>query len=39
MSDTPTTTEPNVKTVSTGELRDLLNNKRPIEFWNVLTDQ
>ena len=39
MSNTTTTTEPNVKTVSTGELRDLLSNKRPIEFWNVLTDQ
>jgi rhodanese-related sulfurtransferase len=39
MSDTNTTTETQVKTVSTGELRDLLNNKRPIQFWNVLTDQ
>lgn len=39
MSNTTTTTAANVKTVSTGELRDLLNNKRPIQFWNVLTDK
>lgn len=38
MSNT-TTTEAHVKTVSTGELRDLLDNKRPIQFWNVLTDE
>ena len=34
-----TTTEAQVKTVSTGDLRDLLNNKRSIQFWNVLTDK
>lgn len=38
MSDT-TATESRVKTVSTDELRELLNNKRPIQFWNVLTDE
>ena len=38
MSDT-TTTEAHVKTVSTQELRDLLDNQRRIEFWNVLTDE
>ena len=38
MSDTTATQTP-VKTVSTVELRDLLNSKRPIQFWNVLTDQ
>jgi rhodanese-related sulfurtransferase len=34
-----TTTEAQVKTVSTGELRGLLSSKRPIQFWNVLTDE
>jgi hypothetical protein len=38
MSNT-TTTEAHVKTVSTEELRYLLDNQRRIEFWNVLTDQ
>jgi rhodanese-related sulfurtransferase len=38
MSST-TPTEALVKTISTGELRDVLDNQRPIEFWNVLTDE
>jgi rhodanese-related sulfurtransferase len=38
MSNT-TTTEAHVKTVSTQELRDLLKNNPPIQFWNVLTDE
>jgi rhodanese-related sulfurtransferase len=28
-----------VKTISTEELRQLLESKRPIQFWNVLTDE
>jgi hypothetical protein len=28
-----------VKTISIQELRQLLESKRPIEFWNVLTDE
>ena len=27
-----------IKTVSILELRELLDSKRPIQFWNVLTD-
>jgi rhodanese-related sulfurtransferase len=38
MSNT-TTTEAHVKTISTAELRDVLDNRSPIEFWNVLTDE
>jgi rhodanese-related sulfurtransferase len=38
MTDT-TATESHVETVSTDELRELLNNKRPSQFWNVLTDE
>ena len=34
-----TTTEALVKTVSTGELRDLLENNHPLQFWNVLTNE
>ncbi len=38
MTDNAATQTP-IKTVSTGELRDLLDNHRSIEFWNVLTDE
>jgi len=35
-----TTTEPAaVKTISTQEIRQRLESKRPVEFWNVLTDE
>jgi rhodanese-related sulfurtransferase len=34
-----TATEVPVKTISTQELRQLLDSKRPIQFWNVLTDE
>lgn len=34
-----TATEVPLKTVSIQELRDLVDSKRPIQFWNVLTDQ
>ena len=34
-----TETEIPVKTVSIQELRDLLDSNRPIQFWNVLTNQ
>ena len=36
----PTTaTGVSVKNISTQEPRQLLANKRPLQFWNVLTDQ
>jgi rhodanese-related sulfurtransferase len=35
----PSTTEVSVKTISTFEVRQLLDDKRPIQFWNVLTDE
>jgi hypothetical protein len=34
-----TTTEVAVKTISTQEVRQLLDSKRSFEFWNVLTDE
>jgi rhodanese-related sulfurtransferase len=34
-----TATEVPVKTISTQELRQLLDHQRPIQFWNVLTDR
>ena len=33
------TSEVKVKTISTPELKDLLDSKRPVEFWNVLTNE
>ena len=36
---TTTTTEAPVKTISTQEVRQLLDHKRPAQFWNVLTDE
>ena len=38
MSTTQTIQVP-VKTISTQEVRQLLDNQRPIQFWNVLTDE
>ena len=35
---TPATEAP-VRTISTQEVHQLLDNKRPIQFWNVLTDE
>jgi rhodanese-related sulfurtransferase len=32
-------TEVPVKTVSTQQVRELLDSKRPIQFWNVLTNE
>ena len=34
-----TATEAPVRTISTQEVHQLLDNKRPIQFWNVLTDE
>ncbi len=34
-----TATEAPVRTISTPELRRLLDHKRPTQFWNVLTDE
>jgi rhodanese-related sulfurtransferase len=34
-----TTATEAVKTISTQEVRQLLDSKRPIQFWNVLTDE
>ena len=34
-----TATEVPVKTISTQEVRQLLDHKRSIQFWNVLTDE
>ena len=31
--------EVKVKTISTEELKQLLDSKRPVEFWNVLTNE
>ena len=44
MSNSTTTTEVTVKTISTQtistqEVRQLLDSKRSFEFWNVLTDE
>jgi rhodanese-related sulfurtransferase len=36
---TPTATSAPLQTISTEEVRQLLDNKRPIQFWNVLTDE
>ncbi|MGH9544956.1 MAG: rhodanese-like domain-containing protein [Terriglobales bacterium] len=36
---TTAATEAAVRTISTPEVRQLLDSKRPIEFWNVLTDE
>jgi rhodanese-related sulfurtransferase len=38
MSNTPAMETP-VKTISIQEVRQLLQNKRPIQLWNGLTDQ
>ena len=39
MSHATTTEAAAVKTISTPEIRQLLESKRPVEFWNVLTDE
>ena len=39
MSNSTATTEVGVRTISTQELRQLLDSKRSFEFWNVLTDE
>src|SRR5450755_3612360 len=36
---TPTAASTPLQTISTEEVRQLLGNKRPIQFWNVLTDE
>ena len=33
------TVEAPLKTISTQEVRQLLDSKRPFQFWNVLTDE
>ena len=39
MSSPTATTETAVRTISTQEVRQLLDSQRPIQFWNVLTDE
>jgi len=39
MSNPTATTEVAVKTISTQEVRQLLDSKRSFQFWNVLTDE
>jgi len=39
MSNSMATTEVEVKTISTHEVRQLLDSKRSFQFWNVLTDE
>jgi rhodanese-related sulfurtransferase len=39
MSNPTATAEATVKTISTEELRQLLDSKRSFQFWNVLTDE
>ena len=39
MSNSTATTEAVVLTISTQQLRQLLDSKRSFEFWNVLTDE
>ena len=39
MSSPAATTEVAVKTISTPEVRQLLDSKRSFQFWNVLTDE
>jgi rhodanese-related sulfurtransferase len=39
MSSPAATAEVVVKTISTQELRQLLDCKRSLQFWNVLTDE
>jgi len=39
MSSSAATTEVAVKTISTPEVRQLLDSKRSFQFWNVLTDE
>jgi rhodanese-related sulfurtransferase len=39
MSNSTATTEVEVRTISTQELRQLRDSKRSFEFWNVLTDE
>ena len=34
-----TATDVSVKTISTQEVRQLLDKQRPVQFWNVLTDE
>ncbi len=36
---TTVTTSTNVKTISLPELKQLLDSRTPIQFWNVLTDE
>ena len=38
MSNTAATATP-IKNIPTPEVRELLGSQRPIQFWNVLTDQ
>ena len=39
MSTTTAARELSLKTISTQEVRQLLESNRPFEFWNVLTDE
>ena len=39
MSSPATTTEVAVRTISTSEVRQLLDSKHSFHFWNVLTDE
>ncbi|MGZ4731918.1 MAG: rhodanese-like domain-containing protein [Terriglobales bacterium] len=39
MSTVTTASEVLVRTISTQEVRQLLDNQRPTQFWNVLTDE
>ena len=39
MSNSMSTTEVAVKTISTEEVRQLLDSKRAFQLWNVLTDE
>jgi len=39
MNSSTATTEVAVNPISTQQLRQLLESKRPIQFWNVLTDE
>jgi rhodanese-related sulfurtransferase len=34
-----TATETPIKTITTQEVHQILDSKRPIQFWNVLTDE
>jgi hypothetical protein len=39
MNNPTPTTEVAVNTISTQEVRQLLDSKRSFQFWNVLTDE